>query len=274
MKESSEISASKKRVQAMFGANAEAYVTSAVHAKGWSLQRLVEIVEPQISWRILDVATAAGHMAHTLAPYVRFTVASDITFNMLLVAAEEGRGRGLDYIPRIAADAEALPFESEKFDLITCRIATHHFPVVSRFMSEAARVLVPGGVLAIVDNVVPGSHLRGKKAQLKREAGRYVNAFEQLRDPSHVRCLSLDEWQQQFYENGFLLIHQETAAKPMDLDDWAARMKASLENIIRLRVMLRQAPGPAAEFLRPRSKSNRFSFTLREAILVGTRVQS
>ncbi|MCZ7669473.1 MAG: class I SAM-dependent methyltransferase [Chloroflexi bacterium] len=92
------------------------------------------------------------------------------------------------------ADAENLPFSAASFDVVTCRIAAHHFEDNGCFLSEAARVLKSGAFLALVDNVVPGSRRRGKKADVVRAAGAYLNALEKLRDPSHVRCFSMEEW--------------------------------------------------------------------------------
>ena len=75
-------------VQQKFGAAAADYAASTVHAKGESLARLVALVDPQHHWRVLDVATGAGHTALALAPHVEHVVASDITAEML---AEAGK---------------------------------------------------------------------------------------------------------------------------------------------------------------------------------------
>lgn len=259
----------KARVQEQFGASAAAYAVSQVHARGASLARLVELIRPQPEWRVLDVATAAGHTALAFAPHVAHVTATDITLPMLTVAAQLAQGHDLANISLLAADAENLPFADRRFDLVTCRIAAHHFPDVGRFLSEAARVLRPDGLLAVVDNVVPGSRRRGKKAQRQRDAGRYVNTFEKLRDPSHYRCLSLPEWEEAFPAAGFELIHQETAPKQIDFDDWTARMRVSAENRLRLRTLLLQAPEPVAEFLSPRITGDKIAFQLVEAILIG-----
>ncbi|MEO0619799.1 MAG: methyltransferase type 11, partial [Pseudomonadota bacterium] len=62
-----------------FGVNAEKYATSAVHAKGASLAALVTAMAPEPDWRLLDVATAAGHTALAFAPHVAEVVAGDLT---------------------------------------------------------------------------------------------------------------------------------------------------------------------------------------------------
>ena len=260
---------SKRQVQEIFGASADAYVTSQVHAKGASLDRLAELLEPQPDWQVLDVATGGGHTAFKLAPFVAHVVATDITPEMLANTAKGAQERGLTNVDAETADAENLPFADDQFDVVVCRIAAHHFGDNGRFLSEAARVLKPDGVMALVDNVVPGSRLRSKKANLPRKAGEYVNAFEKLRDPSHNCCLSVDEWLDLFVTAGFSNIHQETHRKKMDFDSWTDRMHVSLENRIRLKAMLLQAPTAVAGFLTPQTTGDRIAFYLTEAIIIG-----
>lgn len=261
----------KAKVQQQFGVNAASYATSTVHAKGYSLTRLIEITQPQPSWQVLDVATAAGHTAFAFAPQVAQVIATDLTPEMLTVAANLAEEKKLTNVTFEPADAEKLPFTNNQFDSVTCRIAPHHFPKIQHFINEAARVLKQGGVLAVVDNIVPGTRLRGKKAQLSNEAGKYVNAFEKLRDPSHGRCWSLDEWVYGFETAGFIIQHQETLAKEMEFGSWAARMQVSPEDTVRLKAMLIQAPTAVADFLTPKISGDRITFRLTELLIIGKR---
>ena len=260
---------SKEIVQQQFGANAASYATSPVHAKGYSLQRLVELAQPQPDWQVLDVATAAGHTAFAFAPQVAHVTATDLTPEMLTVAADLAVQKELTNLTFELADAEDLPYSNETFDLVTCRIAPHHFPKIQQFINEAARVLKPNGLLAVVDNIVPGTHLRGKKARLINEAGAYVNAFEKLRDPSHGRCWSIGEWEQGFRQAGFTVQHQELLSKEIEFASWTARMQMLPEDAVRLKVMLLQAPTTVAEFLTPQIHGDRITFRLTELLIVG-----
>ena len=259
----------KSLVQQQFGENADAYASSEVHAKGASLARLVELVQPQAGWQVLDVATGAGHTAFAFAPHVAHVTASDITPEMLPVAERVAVEKGISNYSLEIADAQDLPFPDGGFDLVTCRIAPHHFPHVVRFLGEAARVLRPGGIIAVVDNVVPGGRGTDERAELEGAAGRYVNDFEKLRDPSHHRALSVDEWLEAFQQAGFTVLHHETAPKKMDFQPWAERMGAAPETIERLRLMLTEAPEKAAEYLQPQEVNAELIFYLTEAILVG-----
>lgn len=252
---------SQEEVKKFFGANAAAYATSKVHAKGASLARLCELVDPQPNWRALDVATAAGHTAFVFAPHVAQVIATDITPQMLDVAAKLAAEKGLTNVTFQEADAEQLPFGDGDFDLVTCRIAPHHFPHIERFIAEAARVLRPGGILAVVDNISPDDAV----------ASEAYNAFEKARDPSHGRCWSVDEWQAAFVAAGFEILHSETAPKEMEFNSWADRMGVATETKAELRAVLQDGPAPFREFVQPQFTDDDILFYLTEAIIVGRR---
>ena len=246
----------KRSVQEQFGAHARTYITSRPHAKGASLQRLVELVEPQPDWQALDIATAAGHTAFAFAPHVAHVLATDITPEMLTVAREQVAARGVDNVTVEHADAENLPYTDDRFDLLTCRIAPHHFPDIDQFLRESVRVLRPGGILAVVDNVVP-----------EGVAGDYVNAFEKLRDPSHGRCLSVQEWLEGYSQAGLQLTQQEILEKQMVFEDWAARHDPAMQSY--LRALLWHGPPETQAFLHPRSEDGRTLFHLQEGLFIG-----
>ena len=112
-------------------------------------------LRPQPDWQVLDVATGAGHTALAFAPLVERVVASDITDEMLAQAAKLAAARGLTNVETAHAEAGELPFADASFDLVTCRLAAHHFPDPAAFVAAAWRVLKPGGTFALVDNVGP-----------------------------------------------------------------------------------------------------------------------
>jgi ubiquinone/menaquinone biosynthesis C-methylase UbiE len=169
-------------------------------------------------------------------------IATDITSEMLQLTSRLAREKNIPNLAVSAADALNLPFSDESFEVITCRIAAHHFSEPQSFVSEAARVLRDGGSLVLIDNVVPNAARKRKKANRGGDVGRYLNAFERLRDASHVRSLSQDEWSECFYQSGLRVVHQETIEKRMDFDEWGARMQVSEKDTARLLAMLRQAP--------------------------------
>jgi SAM-dependent methyltransferase len=136
-------------------------------------------------------------------------------------------------------------------------------------VQECVRVLRPGGSLAVVDNVVPGSLEQTEAGAELRAAGDYINAFEKLRDPSHERCLSLAEWVELFQQAGLTLLHQEIQPKAMELIDWAGRMKSGAEQLPELRRRLLAAPAGVTALLQPTTVGDDVHFLLAEAIVIG-----
>jgi ubiquinone/menaquinone biosynthesis C-methylase UbiE len=254
-------------VQQKFGAAAADYAASSVHAKGESLARLVALVGPQRHWHVLDVATGAGHTALALAPHVAHVVASDITDPMLVEAARLAKERGLRNVETAHADASALPFPDRSFDLVTCRLAAHHFPDPAGFMSESWRVLKPGGAFALVDNISPDTDtLPGASREEAYRTAADYNAYEKLRDPSHGRCLSLAEWSALLTRTGFADIRSEHMDQDIAFEPWAQRMRCDAATVVRQRAMLAE---PRLErFLRTRTTGDGLTFTLQEAIVV------
>lgn len=250
---------SKTAVQEQFGKTASHYLTSKPHAKGKSLERLVELTSPKKDWRVLDVATGGGHVAYTFAPHVARVWATDITQEMLdMVKAEAGK-RGLANLRTTYAKAEALPFEDESFDLVTCRIAPHHFDSIPEFLAEVRRVLKPAGLFALVDNVVPAGSV-----------GDYVNAFERLRDPSHLRAWTMDEWRHALDVARLQTTHDEQIYKTMEFKSWAARYDATMQAL--LRAMLTEVTPEVEATLEPQGTGAELTFRLCEGLFIAKRV--
>ena len=245
-------------VRQRFGATAEKYVRSTDHAQGESLDRLLELAAPRPEWRALDVATGGGHTALAVAPHVREVVATDLTAEMLAAAEHFIRGRGVENVTFREADATALPFGEGEFDLVTCRIAPHHFPDAAQFVREMARVLRPGGVAAMVDNVVPGD----------LAAARHINAIEKLRDPSHNWAYTAADWLSFFEAAGLRVSASEIFRKVRDFDYWAGMQGVREPTRGQLRALILQAPAAAREALAPSMESGQLKFYLTEILVV------
>jgi len=148
---------------------------------GW----LLENAEPRPSDFVLDVATGTGFTALALAPRVQTVIGMDVSSGMLEQARRQAGERRIANAVFQEGAAESLLFADESFDIVTCRVAPHHFLDVQEFLAESARVLKSGGCLALVDTTVPDD---------SPEAAAWQNAVEAVRDPSHVRNHTPDEW--------------------------------------------------------------------------------
>ena len=200
----------KERIQTRFGASAQGYVDSVTHASGDDLGQIVAWAEGGPDRTALDVATGGGHTALALAPLFGSVVASDLTEAMLRSAEAFCQRRGVANVTFRQADAEALPFGDREFDLVTCRIAPHHFPNVDRFVAEVARVLKPDGTFILEDSIAPEDP----------KLAHFLTSGEVARDPTHVRSLRLSEWRQLVRANGLTIEAERIFPKVHPFDDW------------------------------------------------------
>lgn len=201
-----------------FSAAAHGYVTSAAHRSGADLERLVAVATERLGGlegRVaLDVATGGGHVALALAQAGSRVTATDLTREMLREAETFLQARIPDSeVTFREADACELPFAEGSFDLVTCRIAAHHFADPLAFLHEAARILRPGGLLVLIDNVAP------------EDAGLALamNRLERRRDGSHVEALPVSEWVAGVVRAGLEPVHVERFWRYKAFRDWAAR---------------------------------------------------
>jgi ubiquinone/menaquinone biosynthesis C-methylase UbiE len=251
----------KDRVRAQYNSVGDAYVKSVGHATGSDLQRMVELAAPQPTERLLDIATGGGHVARVFAPHVAEVVASDLTPGIIEHAGTYLAGLGLANVTMALADAEQIPFEDGSFDIVTCRIAPHHFPDPAAFVQEAARVLRRGGRFVLVDSTVP-----------EGETGAFFNRFEKLRDPSHVESLTIGAWTGLIAAAGLVLQAAETFTKTHDFADWTSRSRMSDEDRATLERMMLDATEPVRQHYRSEIADGRLvAFTDTKTLFVANR---
>ncbi len=212
---------------AQFGAQAGAYLTSAVHAEGADLASLAALAEGQAGARVLDLGCGGGHVAYAVAPHVAEVVAYDLASEMLAVVAAAARERGLANLQTVQGPAERLPFADAGFDLVLSRYSAHHWRDFSAGLREAARVLRPGGRAGFVDAVSAGGAASDTSLQ----------AVELLRDTSHVRDRTRAEWEAALDDAG-LLVGAVTAFRVrLDFASWVARMRTPPAQVAAIRAL-------------------------------------
>lgn len=203
----------RRRIRDQFAPVADRYRKSIDHASAEDRRILLERLCLSRENSVLDIATGGGQTAAAIAGAVRRVVASDLTPEMLSEARTLARQKKIGNISFAAADAERLPFRTGAFDRVTTRIAPHHFPDVRAAVLEMARVTRDGGLVGIVDSIVPEDPALDA----------FINGIERLRDPSHVRSYRVEEWVCLIRDAGLSLQFVSTAWKDHAFPEWVAR---------------------------------------------------
>jgi SAM-dependent methyltransferase len=190
----------------VWDSRAEAYREATEQREGADLDRLVEWCEPGEGVKVLDVATGGGHVARRLRAEGCQVVTTDLSPGMK---------------PDVVCPAEDLPFEDGSFDVVVSRIAPHHFTDVRKAVAEMRRV---ADRLVVVEDT------------LYADDG--VEEAERLRDPSHVRSYTEEEWRDFFTEAGLEPELVETFEKRHPFDEWLARTGCEGDEAERVRALL------------------------------------
>jgi SAM-dependent methyltransferase len=185
---------------------ADAYRQSPGHREGADLDLLIEWCEPAEGVKALDVATGGGHVARRLRE-----AGCDV------VTLDPSPGMRAD----VLAPAEHIPFEDGAFDVVVTRIAPHHFEDIRAAVAELERV---SNRLVVIEDTLYSSE-------------RHEQA-EKLRDPTHVRSYSEDEWRELLTEAGLEVEQVECFEKEHPLEDWLARTGCEGAEAERVRELL------------------------------------
>jgi ubiquinone/menaquinone biosynthesis C-methylase UbiE len=215
---------------------------SSNYGKGHILQNVDDVraalkqITIPVRARVLDVATGGGHTGVLLARLGHEVTVSDLTPAMLENAGELAREQNVQVTTR-QHSAEVLPYGAGSFDLVTCRVAAHHFSSPESFVRESARVLASGGWLIVIDGTVEDD---------QPEAEQWSHEVEKLRDPSHHRFVTPRTWRGFCQAAGLDVTHSElTPFKQPDLNwyfDTAATTPENRKKVLRL---IEEAPPSA-----------------------------
>jgi ubiquinone/menaquinone biosynthesis C-methylase UbiE len=236
-----ELDAVQRAAQAQFAKQSARYGQTHILADVSDVDAALAQITLPARARVLDVATGGGHTGVHLAGLGHDVILADLAGPMLDRARELAAARGVAVELR-QHPAEELPYTEATFDMVTCRVAAHHFTSPAKFIAESARVLKPGGYFLLIDGSVPDD---------EPVAEEWLHQVEIARDPSHHRLLSPGAWSALCEANGLIVQRAELHPfKQPDLEWYFETANTSAENRIRVRELVANAPARARELFR------------------------
>ena len=224
-----------------FNRQSDRYGKSHILADTRDVASALERIVPSPGAHALDVATGGGHTALWLARQGWQVTAGDISERMLENALILLSDEGLELETRLFP-AEEIPFPDASFDLVTVRLASHHFSSPERFIAEVTRVLKPGGYFLLIDGTVPDND---------PETEAWLHQVEKWRDPSHGRFLSRAAWESLVTGNALTILSSTLHEKKQpDLNWYFETAATSPENRTLVLEAVRTIPSSVRQAMR------------------------
>ena len=135
-----------------FSAGWKKWDTVTMHFLGPVGDAIIDHLGASGSSQVLDIAAGTGQPGLSIARHLSHggkVVITDLSSKMLQVAVEKAAAAGITNVEFREADANALPFADNSMDAVSCRFGFMFFPDLQRAANEMARVLKPGGRIAV-----------------------------------------------------------------------------------------------------------------------------
>ncbi|HEY7039602.1 MAG TPA: methyltransferase domain-containing protein [Methylomirabilota bacterium] len=226
-----------------------------------ALRLLVECSGAGPTETVLDVACGPGLVVAAFARMCRHVTGIDLTPAMIERARTLAAERGLDNVTLAVGDVLPLPYADDAFSVVVSRFAFHHFPDPRAVLREMARVCRPGGRVVVADAA----------ASLDPAKAAAFNRMEKLRDPSHVRALSLPELMTLFADAGLGEPAITRYALPADLDGLLSRSFPAPGDADEIRAVFQDSLGADGLGVGAHEREGRIHFAYPIAILAAAR---
>lgn len=249
-----------EKIRSSFSAQAEQFESDKMNfSKKEYLDYTVKLMELNKRDKVLEVAAGTCACGRSIAPLVKEVICLDATDAMLNVGREEAAKSGIGNMQFVNGLAEQIPYEEGTFDVVLSRLAFHHFAEIEKPFEEMARVLKKGGKLVTIDMEAAREDLRELEDHL-----------ETLRDFSHVKNRSVQEFETLYENNHIKIIKKETTQIAVSLDAWLELTKTPSEKreFIREQLLNEMEHGAETGF-QPFVKEGEIFFRQRWVIFVG-----
>lgn len=221
---------------------------------------IVNLLPLEKGFRVLDVAAGTGLLSRAVAHHVNEVIAIDITPQMLASARAETTRYKLTNISFEQGSAEQLPHAADCFDLVTARLAIHHFENPILQLREMIRVCKPGRTIAIIDLLAPED----------RGLAETYNGLERTRDPSHTIALSKTQMGKMLAGAGIAVQNMETRDVQVDFQKWVQMTGTKPESVNRIEQALMKDIHDGSETgMRPFLENDSLKFLQVWSVMIG-----
>ncbi|HUN21986.1 MAG TPA: class I SAM-dependent methyltransferase [Anaerolineales bacterium] len=246
------------QIQAQFSRVAANYSASTVHAQGLELDRMLALAQLQGGETVLDAGTGAGHTALHFAPHVAQVIALDMTAAMLAQTEKLANARSIQNVRLMLGDVANIQLESASVDCVTSRYSAHHWANPEQAIREIRRVLKPNGRFLLFDVV----------ALTDPTCDTFLQAIELMRDPSHVRDHTIQQWLELLTVGGFSAHLAGEYPLFLEFSAWVKRIATPPDNVALIRTLLEGAPAHVQQHFQLQTD---LSFTLSTALISAKR---
>ncbi|MEZ0095342.1 class I SAM-dependent methyltransferase [Streptacidiphilus sp. EB129] len=230
-----------------------------------SIEALHETLGPQTGRDICDVGCGAGALALSFAAQRPSRLVGVDPADGVLRAFRAAAAEHSAVVEAVQASAEHLPFPDGEFDLVVSRLAASRFADPRTAAAEMARLLRPGGRLAVID--LEGHAVPGVEA-LHQE-------LERLRDPAFRRSHTLVEWIRLLHGAGLNVPMARSrlaeSRSGVSVARWCALTGSGTEAAASVRRRLSLASEPQLHALGIRRRGSDYLLPVRTCLVVGVK---
>ena len=229
------------------------------HSNQYGLKLMIKLSQPTNTDTVLDVACGSGIVSCEFARIVSSVIGIDLTPAMINQAKLLQQEKKLDNIAWEIGDVSKLPFENDLFSLVVTRYSLHHMIEPQKIVEEMKRVCKPGGRVIIID-VTP-------------EDDKVVeyNNVEKLRDPSHVKALTISELENMMKMVNLSDLKFEYHDLEMNLDEILQSSFPDPENISKIKQLFENDLKNNNLGMKSYLKNNKIYFYFPISMIVGNK---
>ncbi|MFA6100790.1 MAG: class I SAM-dependent methyltransferase [Victivallaceae bacterium] len=242
-----------------FTKQAEPFAKLAGHADSMNLLAAIAAVNRHD--KVLDVACGPGLVACFFAEHAGHVTGIDITEAMIAAAEKRQQEHGLTNMSWNVGDACPLPYDGGAFSIVITRYSFHHFLNPETVLREMIRVCKPGGTVMAAD------------VAIAPECAGYYDGMEKLRDPSHVRALTVMEFMAMFQHSGLTGLRQESYSVEMELEAQLAASFPPPGGKDKLRAMFKSDIGRNRMGVRAETRDGKIYYCYPITVLAGKKQQ-